>query len=108
MLEENIPALAEINTQCEKQQYGSISVTFDIFQGRIVGMQGSQFQKIKLCKEENAKATALIISEIKNLHEMKSYGMFTFSVKMADGDIKELYIQRNLKKNYPLRKKNML
>lgn len=104
MKNHNLEPLAELNTQCEKQGFGSLSVTLDIFQGKIVGVQGSQFQKKKFKEKENAAATALVLAEIKNLHDNKANGMFSFSVKFGDGEMREVYIQRNLKKSYELEK----
>jgi len=98
----NLGPLAELDLQAEKQQYGTLTVTLEMFQGKIVGLQGNQMQRVKFKDGENAQATQLILSEIKALFENKESGMFTLSIKMAEGNLREVYLQRNLKKNYQL------
>lgn len=104
MKKHNEAPLAEINTQIEKQEFGSLTVTYDIFQGRIVSILGTQFQKRKFNCGENALATALVLAEIKDNHEKKSNGIVSFSVKFTEGDCREVYIQRNLRRNYNIEK----
>lgn len=107
MKEHNLAPVAEITNQIEKQEYGSLSVTYDIFQGKIVGILGTQFQKRKFNQGENASATALVLAEIKDNHDKKSNGMVSFSVKFTEGDCREVYIQRNLRRNYELTKESL-
>lgn len=106
MKKHNEAPLAEINSQIEKQEFGSLSVTYDIFQGKIVSILGTQFQKKKFDPGENALATALILAEIKDNYNKKSNGMVSFSVKFTEGDCREVYIQRNLRKSYTLEKED--
>jgi len=104
MEEHNLAPLAELDRQVKLQRYGSISVTLEMHDGMIVGLQGNQVQRVRFKEGENTQATSLILSEIKSLHEKKESGMFTLSVKLEQGNLKEVYLQRNLKKNYQLSK----
>ncbi len=104
MKKHNEAPLAETCNEIEKQEFGSLSVTYDIFQGKIVSVLGTQFQKRKFNVGENAMATALVLAEIKDNHDKKSNGMVSFSVKFTQGDCREVYIQRNLRKCYELKK----
>lgn len=104
MEEHNLAPLAELDRQAKLQRYGSLSVTLEMHDGMIVGLQGNQIQRVRFKEGENTQATSLILSEIKSLHEKKESGMFTLSVKLEQGNLKEVYLQRNLKKNYQLSK----
>ncbi len=100
--EHNLAPLAELDRQAQHQRYGTLSVTLEMHDGMIVGLQGNQIQRVKFKEGENTQATSLILSEIKSLFEKKESGMFTLSVKLEVGNLREVYLQRNLKKNYQL------
>ena len=104
---QNLLPFIDIEKQCANQHYGSLNLTLEVFQDRIVGIQGQQFQRIKFKANECTEATALLLSEIKELHEKKENGMFTVTLKFRDGDIREVYLQRNLKKQYTVEQKQL-
>lgn len=104
MDKENLIPFIDINKQCAKQHYGSLNLTLEVFQDRIVSCSGQQFQRVKFKEGENTDATALVLSEIKDLFEKQESGMFTFTMKFNKGSIKDVYLQRNIKKQYPLDK----
>jgi hypothetical protein len=104
MEEHNLAPLAELDRQAKLQRYGSISVTLEMHDGMIVGLQGNQVQRVKFKDGENTEATSLVLSEIKDLFTKQESGMFTFTMKFNKGNIKDVYLQRNLKKQYSLDK----
>jgi hypothetical protein len=101
-MEHNLLPLGEIEKAVVKQGFGTVSLTLEVHESKIVGIQGSQFRKVKFKEAQNAEATALILSEIKDLYEKKQSGTFTFSIEMDKGSIKFVFLNRNLKRNYPL------
>jgi hypothetical protein len=101
--EHNLIPFSELEKALEKQQYGSVSVFFEVYQGKVVAIQGNQTQTLKF-KEDNTKAISVVLNEIKTIHENKSSGNFTFTIKFDKGDINKLFLYRNLTKNYPLNK----
>lgn len=107
MKEHNLAPLAEIERQIQKQEYGSLNLTLEVFQSKIVGVQGQQFQSVNFKQGENTEATSLLLSEIKDLHTKQESGMFTFTVKLNQGDIRKVYLQRNLKKQYLVEKQEL-
>jgi len=100
----NLIPFIDIEKQCNTQHYGSLNLTLEIFQDKIVGVQGQQFQRVKFKDGENTEATSLVLSEIKDLFTKQESGMFTFTMKFNKGNIKDVYLQRNIKKQYPLDK----
>lgn len=98
----NLLPFIDIEKQCQTQHYGSLNLTLDVFQDRVVGIQGQQFQRVKFQAGQNTEVTALLLSEIKELFIKKENGMFTISLKFHGGDVREIYLQRNLKKQYPI------
>jgi len=74
---------------------------FQVHDGRIVAIQGNQFQQIRFKKSQNADATAVILAEIKDAHKKKKSGNLTITLKFSDGNIRAVYLQKNYRKTYP-------
>jgi len=98
----NLLPLAEIERAVVQQGFGTISITLEVHESQIVAIEGAQFRKVKFRDNQNSEATALILSEIKDLHSKKQSGSFTFTVELDKGSIRFVFLNRNLKKNYPL------
>ena len=101
----NLVPFVEIEKALEKMQYGTVSVWFQVHQGKITGIQGNQFRQVRFKEGHNSDAVALILAEIKNIYKKKGTGNFTFTLSFDDGQIKRVYLQKNLRKVYPVRKK---
>jgi hypothetical protein len=100
--EHNLEPFAELEKALEKQGYGTVSVSFQVHQGHIVGIQGNQFREVRFKEGQNTEAMALVLAEVKDLHTQKRSGNFTFTVKLDKGEIKTVWLQRNLNKRYLL------
>jgi len=100
----NLIPFAELEKAIEKLQFGTISLWIQVHEGKIVSIQGNQFQQLRFKKGKNTEATAVVLSEIKDAHKKKKSGNLTITLKFGEGHIRTLYLQRNYKKVY-LRKK---
>lgn len=98
----NLIPFVELEKALEKMRYGTVSVWFQVHEGKIVSIQGNQFQQLRFKKDQNADATAVLLAEIKDAHKKKKSGNLTFTIRFGEGDIRALYIQRNYRKVYPL------
>lgn len=98
----NIIPFAKIEKTCERMGFGTLDVTFQIHQKQIVAIEGRQSQKIKFKEGRNSEAVAVLLAEIKSLHDTKQSGVFTYSIEFDKGDIKEVFFNRNLKESFEL------
>lgn len=98
--EKNLNAFAELEKALEKLRYGSVSVWFQIHDGKIVSLQGNQFQQIRFKEGQNADAVSVVLAEIKKAHKTKKNGNLTVTLKFSNGDIRFVYLQRNYLKRY--------
>jgi len=96
----NLIPLAELEKALEKLQFGTLSLYLQVHRGKIVAVQGNQFQQIRFKEKENSAAIAVILSEIKDAYKKKKSGNLTFTVKFSEGDIRILYVQKNYKRTY--------
>jgi len=102
--EHNLPPFSELEKIIETQKYGSVSASFEIYQGKIVAIQGNQVTHLRFKDDRNTDATSVILTEIKDMHTGKKSGNFTFTIKFGEGEIKDLFIYRNLNRSYPIDK----
>jgi len=97
---QNLLPFVELEGTLRRLQYGTLSLHFQVHRGKIVGVQGNQFQQIRFKEKENSAAIAVILAEVKDAYRKKKSGNLTFTVKFSEGDIKVLYVQKNYKKIY--------
>lgn len=93
-------ALKDLKEAVEGMEHGTISPTFSVFRGQIMSVQGNQCRKFKFVKGEDDKAVGIILSKLKQLADDEASGNFTFTVTFTDGEIRWLYVQKNLRKDY--------
>lgn len=98
----NLIPFTKIEKTIEKIGYGSLDVTLQIHQQKIIAVEGHQFQRVKYPAGQNTEAVSLLLSEIKNLHDNQQTGNFSFSMTLNNGDIREVSLNRNLKESFPL------
>jgi len=99
----NFVPFVELEKAIEKLRFGTVSIWLQVHDGRIVAIQGNQFQRLRFKKKMNTAATAVVLAEIKDAYKKKKSGNLTFTIKFGDGHIRELYLQRNYRKIYPLK-----
>jgi len=102
----NLIPFVELEGAIEKLRFGTISLWFQVHDGKIVAIQGNQFQQLRFKKKMNADATAVVLAEIKDAHKKKKSGNLTITLKFGDGHIRAVYLQRNYRKVYPLDKRD--
>lgn len=102
----NLIPFVELERALETLRYGTVSLWFQVHEGKIVSIQGNQFQRLRFKKGQNAEATTVLLSELKEAHEKKKSGNLTFTIQFGEGHIRTLYLQRNYRKVYPLDKNN--
>lgn len=101
----NLRPFAELERALEAQGYGTVSLTMQVHKGKIASFMAHQFQHTRYRGDENAKAVASLIAEIKQATTDKRSGTFTFSIEFNEGAIREVDIQRNLTRRYALNEK---
>jgi len=106
--EHNLLPFVEIEKAIEKQGYGPATITFEVFQGKIVKVQGEQYQEYRFKEGDNAKAGSLILAEMKDLFDKHHSGMFTSTIQYEKGNIKKVFLQRHLNKSYPVKRDEAL
>lgn len=84
------------------QSYGTVDMSFEICRGQIVGLEGHQFEKLRFRDGQNTAAGAKVLEYIKTHTDKKKSGTITFSLKLNDGNIKEIMINRNMTERYKL------
>ena len=100
--EHNIIPLAKLSKSCERIGYGTLDVTFQIHQKQIVSIEGRQAQRLTFKAGENSKSIAILLAELKDLHDTKRSGLFNYTVLYDKGEIKELVFNRNMKESFEL------
>ncbi len=100
ILSKNTQFFTELEAVLQKFGHGSIDFTIIAHQGKVVGVEGHQFQKLKFGKKGNVAATAKILELIKEAYEKKKDGTLNFSVKMKKGNIEEVVFQKHLVLKY--------
>ena len=101
----NLPVYVELEKAFDKQRFGTSTLTFLLHEGRVVSVIGNQFERCRFKDSPNTSAVEAMLAEIKRLHEDNQSGTFSFSIKMNEGEAKELRIQRNLKRSFQLDEK---
>ena len=100
--EKNLIPLAQIEQDARKLKYGSLSVWLQIHNGHIVGVQGNKFKQTRYKAGQNSEATAQVLAKIKQMFDEKKSGNLTFTVTFKNGQIRRVYLQENIIKNYPV------
>jgi len=102
--EHNLEAFAELERACEQTRYGTLNVWMKLHDGQVVAIEGNQLQVLRFKENENNKAMAVVLAEAKHLSEAKRSGNVTYTLSLVDGHIREVHLQRNLTRRFPLRK----
>jgi len=100
--EHNLLPLAEIGRVAEDSDCSVVSLYVQTHRGRIVSLEGNRTQEIRFPVGNNSKATALLINEVKDLCSKSRSGNFTYTLSMKGGNIRKVFLQRNLRKQYPI------
>lgn len=104
MDEQNNQIFDVLNKAFQMQSYGTVDMSFEICRGQIVGIEGHQFEKMRFRDGQNTTAGAKVLEYIKSHTDNKKSGTLTFSIKLDDGNIKEIMINRNMTEKYKLSK----
>lgn len=93
----NLVPLAQLDRLAQEQSFGSMQVTLEVHDKKIVGLTGARFRR-KTYKFDGAEdAIQEFLHDLQRYQECKESGAVTLTIKLHKGDVKEMFIQTNFR-----------
>jgi hypothetical protein len=94
---QNLAPLAQIDRLAQEQRYGTLQLTLEIHDRKIVGMTGAQFSRKVYRNCGGSDVVDTFAMELLGHKENKSDGTYTVTANLRKGEVKEAFFQTNVR-----------